>query len=49
MAREEGGLTQNTGYGFHSMNQSNIKIVFEDKKNEIEKNDAKIMKIKKNI
>lgn len=35
MAKQEGNGIQNNGYGFHGLNQSNIKIVFEDKKNEI--------------
>lgn len=39
MAKEEGNnMHNNNGYGFHGLNQTNIKIVFEDKKNEIEKN-----------
>lgn len=49
MARQEGNGIQNNGYGFHTLNQNNIKIVFEDKKNQIEKNEVKINKIKKNI
>lgn len=38
-----------SGYGFHTLTQSNMKIVFEDKRNELEKNEVKINKIKKNI
>lgn len=36
-------------YGYHSLNQNNYKMVMEDKKNEIDKNEGKIFKIKKNI
>ena len=49
MARQEGNGIQNNGYGFHTLNQTNIKIVFEDKKNQMQKNEVKINKIKKNI
>ena len=49
MAKEEANSMYTSGYGFHALGQNNMKIVFEDKRNEIEKNEVKINKIKKNI